>query len=151
MEIKFDISQLKELQKKLNKLGNNRDKFLENCGKRLGSEMIRLVKERTPIGKYPPETGRKGGTLRRSWRVPENGIKVSDKGVTVTVVNSQPYADYVEYGHRQTPGRYVPAIGKRLKESWVPGRFMVLYSSMDLEKAAPDIIGKMLDKHLGGL
>ncbi len=22
---------------------------------------------------------------------------------------------YVEYGHRQEPGRYVPAIGKRLK------------------------------------
>ena len=25
------------------------------------------------------------------------------------------YASYVEYGHRQEPGRYVPALGKRLK------------------------------------
>ena len=29
------------------------------------------------------------------------------------------YAPYVELGHHQEPGRYVPAIGKRLKKSWV--------------------------------
>lgn len=32
------------------------------------------------------------------------------------------YAPYVELGHHQTPGRYVPAIKKRLKKSWVPGK-----------------------------
>jgi phage gpG-like protein len=30
------------------------------------------------------------------------------------------YAPYVEFGHAQTPGRYVPAIGKRLVQSVVP-------------------------------
>ena len=30
------------------------------------------------------------------------------------------YARYVELGHHQEPGRYVPAIKKRLKRSWVP-------------------------------
>lgn len=30
------------------------------------------------------------------------------------------YAPYVELGHHQEPGRYVPAIGKRLVASWVP-------------------------------
>lgn len=29
------------------------------------------------------------------------------------------YAPYVELGHHQTPGRFVPQIGKRLKASWV--------------------------------
>lgn len=29
------------------------------------------------------------------------------------------YAPFVELGHHQTPGRYVPAIGKRLKKSYV--------------------------------
>lgn len=32
------------------------------------------------------------------------------------------YAAYVEYGHHQQVGRYVPAIGKRLVKSFVPGK-----------------------------
>ena len=32
------------------------------------------------------------------------------------------YAPYVELGHHQTPGRYVPAIKKRLKRDFVPGK-----------------------------
>ena len=30
------------------------------------------------------------------------------------------YAPYVELGHHQQPGRYVPAIKRRLVKSWVP-------------------------------
>ena len=30
------------------------------------------------------------------------------------------YAPYVELGHRQTPGRYIPALHKRLVNSFVP-------------------------------
>lgn len=32
------------------------------------------------------------------------------------------YAPYVEFGHAQQPGRYVPAIGKRLVRDFVPGK-----------------------------
>ena len=32
------------------------------------------------------------------------------------------YARPVEHGHVQTPGRYVPAIGKRLVKDFVPGK-----------------------------
>jgi phage gpG-like protein len=32
------------------------------------------------------------------------------------------YAPYVELGHHQQPGRYVPAIKRRLVKSWVPGK-----------------------------
>ena len=32
------------------------------------------------------------------------------------------YAPYVELGHSQEPGRYVPAIGKRLVAAWVNGK-----------------------------
>ena len=41
------------------------------------------------------------------------------KVVGGTLVN---YAPYVELGHHQQPGRYVPKIGKRLVRSWVPGK-----------------------------
>ncbi len=38
------------------------------------------------------------------------------RGLIGTNVN---YASFVEYGHKQTPGRYIPAIGKRLINPWV--------------------------------
>lgn len=39
---------------------------------------------------------------------------------TEAVGTNVEYAPYVELGHHQEPGRYVPAIGKRLKKEWVP-------------------------------
>lgn len=41
---------------------------------------------------------------------------------TMTIGTSVYYAPYVEFGHSQEPGRYVPAIGKRLVASYVPGK-----------------------------
>lgn len=41
---------------------------------------------------------------------------------TMAIGTDVEYAHYVELGHHQTPGRYVPAIKKRLKASWVPGK-----------------------------
>ena len=41
---------------------------------------------------------------------------------TELIGTSVEYAPYVEFGHHQTPGRYVPAIGKRLVASYVPGK-----------------------------
>lgn len=41
---------------------------------------------------------------------------------TMAVGTDVEYAEYVEYGHHQQPGRYVPAIGKRLVASFVQGK-----------------------------
>lgn len=41
---------------------------------------------------------------------------------TVAVGTDVKYAPFVELGHHQQPGRYVPAIKKRLKASFVPGK-----------------------------
>lgn len=41
---------------------------------------------------------------------------------TVAIGTDVKYAPYVELGHHQQPGRYVPAIGKRLVRSWVPAK-----------------------------
>ena len=46
---------------------------------------------------------------------------------------------YVEYGHRQQPGRYVPAIGKRLKKGWVEGKFMLTISEQEIQKIAESV------------
>jgi hypothetical protein len=114
--------------------------------------------------------GRSGGTLRHGWtaKTEEEAAQASGPGqdpvvfaqslrvskgggaYSVEVVNPVHYASYVEYGHRQNPGRYVPAIGVRLVNGWVPGRLMLTISEQELRNAAPKILEKMLLKFLEG-
>ena len=60
----------------------------------------------------PVDTGR----LRNSITHKQEGTDTEVIGTNVE------YAPYVEFGHHQEPGRYVPAIGKRLVASYVPGK-----------------------------
>lgn len=52
----------------------------------------------------------------------KNSITHQVRGDTVTIGTNVEYAPYVELGHRQQPGRYVPAIGKRLVNDHVDGK-----------------------------
>lgn len=113
-------------------------------------------------------SGYMGGTLRRGWTAKteaeaESGsgnqnaveyaqsLPITKVGDTyqVEIINPVHYASYVEYGHRQKPGRYVPALGKRLKAGWVKGRFMLTISEQELQAQAPALLEKMLLKVLG--
>lgn len=86
--------------------------------------------------------GYEGGGLIKAWTVLP--IEKQGNNYVVTIVNNTEYASYVEYGHRQRPGRYVPALGKSLKESWVPGRFMLTISEQELEKELPALLERKL-------
>lgn len=55
---------------------------------------------------------------------------------------------YVEYGHRQTPGRFVPALGKRLTSSWVQGQFMMTKSVAEVDSIAQKVVDKKVKKFL---
>lgn len=110
--------------------------------------------------------GYNGGTLRRGWTAKseseaENGgssdvtafvnsLDVSHAGntFTITVGNPVHYASFVELGHRQTVGRYVPAIGKCLKRAWVPGQFMLKISEDELQSQTPSILARNIEKWL---
>lgn len=112
-----------------------------------------------------------GGTLRRGWiaktqfeaesshqnRPDESEIKgyvyklkVQKVRQTyiVWLINVVEYSSYVEYGHRQMPGRFVPAIGKRLKKSWVEGRHMLQISMREVEEALPKFLDFKLQEYL---
>lgn len=125
-----DFEQLRELQERLQKLQQiDLDKFCENASKELAARLLALVVPRTPVGQYPAETGKNGGTLRRGWTAGKQTapgvyakslpVEKSGNQYIIRVINPVEYASYVEFGHRQTPGRFVPAIGKRLKQGWV--------------------------------
>lgn len=115
-------------------------------------------------------TGKVGGTLRRGWTArteaeaqqgsgsPQadeiteyaNSLPIQKSGnkYTVTVINPVHYASYVEFGHRQQPGRYIPALGKSLKERWVKGRYMLTISEEKIRQKSPAWIAKELEKLL---
>ncbi len=154
-----DFRQLQELQERLQKLQKvDLNKFCEDVSKELAARLLALVIPRTPVGVYPYETGKNGGTLRRGWTAGKTTaagtyakslpIEKSGNYYIVRVINPVEYASYVEFGHRQTPGRYVPALGKRLKKGWVKGQFFLTLSEDDLERIAPGILEKKLNKLL---
>lgn len=103
-------------------------------------------------------SGKMGGNLRRGWTADAkqdvesyvNSLPVMQVGKTylIEIINHVTYSSYVEYGHRQTPGRYVPAIGKRLKAGWVEGKFMLTISEREIQELAPRLLQRKLAKHL---
>ena len=87
-------------------------------------------------------SGYQGGALHRGWCILP--VEKVGNSYIVTVKNNEPYASYVEYGHRQEPGRYVPALGKSLKASWVKGAFMLTISEQEVRALAPGLLEKMV-------
>ncbi len=175
---KCDFSELVDLQKRLDKaLNGDTVLFYEACARELAARLLRKVIKRTPVGDNQYEIRsvdgkekkyviKNGGTLRRGWtskteKEAESGVEKNafewanslkvqkNSGVyTIEVINPVTYASYVEYGHRQEPGRYVPAIGKRLVNSWVDGVFMLTISSEELEAEMPRILEAKIIKFL---
>lgn len=72
--------------------------------------------EVTHIGSYADDKGGNPGKYEGSAPADEEGV------ITLYVGTNVSYAPCVELGHAQQPGRYVPAIGKRLKASFVQGK-----------------------------
>ncbi len=77
-------------------------------------------------------------------------LKIAKKGDTYIawIVNPLEYASFVEYGHRQTPGRYVPELGAKLKKAWVPGRHMLQISMQEVESKLPAFLDAKLQDYL---
>lgn len=164
-----------EIEKNLS--GQELQNFIDSCAKELAARLLAKVVKRTPVGNYHGEEytctkadtgrkhtsveipGKKGGTLRKGWTAGKNQstsayaqeIKVHHTGSSyvIEIVNPVEYASYVEYGHKQTPGRYVPLLGKSLKKGWVEGHFMLTISEKEIQRDAPKILENKLKKKLG--
>ena len=155
---KFDLKGLKDLQKELDKLQKETDAFVEACAKELAARLLAKVIKRTPVGDYPQNSGKKGGTLRRGWTTQKAGsgseglktrgarqyvdsLKVNHFGnmYVIEITNPIEYASYVEYGHRTANHK-----------GWVPGRFMLKISEQELREIAPAVLESRIKKFLKG-
>lgn len=137
-----DYRELVEFKKRLEALKAN--ELLESMTKEAGNRLLAKVIDRTPVDT---------GELRQGWFNKKNPSDVVTDGFNYTtkISNNVGYASYVEFGHRQEPGRYVPAIGKRLKKAWVDGQYFLTKSEMELERELPQLIDAKLNEKLGEL
>lgn len=121
------------------------DSFIDSCAKELAARLLAKVIKRTPVGVYPKESGKKGGTLRRGWTAGQSAsayaqsLKVHHFGnaYVIEIVNPVEYASYVEFGHRT-----------RNHTGWVEGKFMLTISEQEIQAAAPKILENKLKKKL---
>ena len=157
----FTAADLKKLQKQLNKIQEgNVEAFVDSCAKELAARLLAKVIKRTPVGKYPKSSGKKGGTLRRGWttktheeavggsgkssvaagKAYADSLKINHFGNTlvIEIVNPVKYASYVEYGHRTANHK-----------GWVQGRFMLTTSEQELENITPKVLESKIKKFLG--
>lgn len=154
---KFSASDLKKLQKQLNKIqAGDVDAFVEGCAKELAARLLAKVIKRTPVGDYSKGSGKKGGTLRRGWTSQQSGsgseglktsgakeyvdsLKINHYGgvLVIEIVNPVEYASYVEFGHRTASHK-----------GWVPGLFMLTISEQELQQIAPKVLETKIKKYL---
>ena len=84
--------------------------------------------------------------MRRSWGA--DAMKKQGHTYSVKVFNSASYASYVNDGHRQRPGRFVPAIGKRLVRSWVPGQHMAEQAEQKTRRSSKRLLSQIITAYL---
>lgn len=149
----FNQKEFKAWAKQINGLTQaGVDAAFQGAANEVGAQLWNTVVQETPVGVPPRDisestfdrywSGYSGGTLRRSWTV-SPAVKAGNVWL-LDVTNTMDYATYVEYGHRQEAGRFIPALGKRAKVTWVPGRHMLQLSIQAIEPAA----GPILEKHV---
>lgn len=158
---KVDYRELENLRDNLEKLQQvDMEKFCSDMAKEIAARLLRRVKQRTPVGQYETITyrtkdgreitfneGKQGGTLRNNWKM-ETKVTKNGNVYEIEVFNPIEYASYVEYGHRQQVGRFVPQIGKRLTSGWVEGQFMLKISEEEVQAIAPKLLEKRLNERL---
>lgn len=150
MAVNVNYSKLQEFVDKVERLiaKDQMDLFLETCAKELAARLLTKVIKRTPVGVYPKNSGKSGGTLRRGWTAEKtqdiltyvNSLNISHSGrnFIIEIINPVEYASYVEYGHRT-----------RNHTGWVEGKFMLTISSQEVQEASPAILEKKLKRKLG--
>lgn len=161
---KTDFSELKVFTKQFNQFSEDMENiFYEEAAQALAAKLLGLVIPRTPIGDYSEDLidpHKEGGTLRRGWTGGKD-VDWNDYADTLTVkrvggayevevANPVDYAKFVELGHKQQPGRFVPNIGKRLVRDWVEGQFFLKISVEELDGLTPNILSNRLERAIKG-
>lgn len=152
MKATWDFHEWTEFADRLGDMGRFQI-FAENATKEIADVLLKLLKTNTPVD-Y--------GTLKAQWDNDNVNYYVTKtpRGYQVILTNSMKYAVWVNDGHRQRPGRFIPGYwvgnhfrydpnangGMVLKKPWVKGRFFVEISIAQIEASTQ--MEQIIYKHL---
>ena len=136
MGIVVDVSELTAFAARIRAAnGASKEAFYHAALTELGQVYLGFVK---------PETPARTGVLRAGWDASPPAVS----GRSVTITNKVFYASYVDLGHRQHPGQFVPPLGVRLKASWVNGKHFTEKAENSTKAAIPTVVQPRLDAWL---
>lgn len=154
MKFVWDLHELTDFGERI----ADADDFNEHIAKatqKLAEVFHRMLIKNTPVWT---------GTLQAFWQTDENYLYIVEQkrsSFTVTLVNRSGYAPYVNDGHRQRPGRFIPGNwvddkhfqydpkaegGMVLRKPFVKGVFFVEKSVLATEEKVDSILNKELKK-----
>lgn len=144
--VTIDLSGFEDLLKKTQELQNNISSLNEEITDNLAQHYLAEAIANTPVGAIAISPDGKYRSvsehMRRSWEAE----RIND--TTVKVQNTASYASYVNDGHRQRPGRFIPVLGKRLTKSFVKGLHMQEKAEVATRRASDTIMKNALDDYL---
>jgi len=155
----LDCSEFKKWRDKLVKMEREYDAFLKSFLLEMGLRALAKTKKNTPVDTGLLRNSWQLGDSNYTIQTKSNGnggidvytdinnasySKASVKSVIrkgdlleITIYNPIEYASFIEYGHRQIVGKYVPILGKKLKQPWVVGKYMATIAIKEIEDQIP--------------
>lgn len=125
----FEFSEFIKLREQVVEFRKSSGQAHDRAARKIAQLFIRKVKKLTPVG----ETG----DLRNNWK-----YHVAKKGqdYIILIYNQIEYASFVEDGHR--------IVVQGVTIGWVEGRFMMQMTESQMEKIAPVMWEKEVEKEL---
>ena len=168
-ELDFDFSGIETFQQNLERMADPAQLagVMNSVANRMGAIYLREAKMKTPVGPRSIQMlvghDSKGNpkyethyfdtqNMRRSWFMDKPMLKGGNHKPTmsVKVFNTSTYSSYVDDGHRQKVGQFLPFIGAgwqsgkvqgaRLKQSWVDGLNITTHAKNVVEDNANSIM-----------
>ncbi len=176
-DLDFDFSGIEAFQQNLERMADPAQLagVMNSVAKRMGAIYLREAKMKTPVGPRSIQIleGHDANgnpifkthyfntqNMRKSWFMDAPSAKSGNSNLTVRVkvYNTSTYASYVDDGHRQKVGQFLPFIGDgwqsgqvkggRLKKSWVPGLNITKDAKNIVESNSNNIINSAFNKWL---
>lgn len=155
-ELHVDTRELDAFAAKMRTLTRDGN-YIKQALAEAGEEYLKDVIAVTPVNKILEAPTR--GQLKARWRKDNKNLFVkvreTNAGYVLELVNTTPYASWVEKGHRAIPGQYVPILDKRIRQSttWVMGQFFVRKTEVKwqngkLDRSLSTKIGKWISHML---
>ncbi len=138
-----ELAQLEELVQKIENAAETMGEVADVAAGKMTVEAWKSAVKNTPV---------KTGYLKSGWSDNVN-VEKSGNSRTITLSNNVEYAEYVENGHIQHPGQFVPGLGKdgkgrRLVKNFVEGAHMAKRAELHCKRVANQVVKQATEEAL---